>query len=288
MRDNNYMNDQAQSLRDMVSRRRHQLKLVTVTSGKGGVGKSSMTVNIALALVRLGHRVLVVDADFGLANVDVMLGINARYNLGHLLRGQRTLDEIVQEGYHGVKFISGGSGVFELLQMEPEQLDHILSGLMDMREELDVILFDTGAGINDSVLRLVMASSETVVVTTPEPTAILDAYALVKTIHKSEGAPPIRLVMNKADSQREAENAIVGFQGIIRKYLRMDIDVLGYVLFDLEVTRSIKRQTPIMVSHPGGQTARCILGVAQALARLEGAPPKAQNPLSRLFARLWQ
>lgn len=286
MRDNSSFYDQAQGLRELVSRQTRQLKLVTVTSGKGGVGKTSLTVNLALALSQMGYAVLVVDADFGLANIDVMLGLSSRYNLSHLLRGQRTLGEIIQQGSHGVRFISGGSGVYDLLNMDSAQLDGILEGLMDLEDNLDIILFDTGAGISESVLQLVLAATETVVVTTPEPTAILDAYALVKTISRHEGAPPIRVVMNKADSKKEAENAIFGFQGIIRKYLRRDVESLGYVLFDPEVSRSIKRQTPILLSHPGSSTARCIMGVASALAQLETEPPKAQGPLARLFLRL--
>jgi flagellar biosynthesis protein FlhG len=285
MEDYNW-NDQAQGLREAVSRQRRGLKLVTITSGKGGVGKSSLTVNIALALSQMGFRVLVVDADFGLANIDVMLGINARYNMSHLLRGSRTLDEIVQQGYQGVRFISGGSGVYDLLAMDGGQLEHIISGLITLRESVDVILFDTGAGINDNVLRMVAASTEAVIVTTPEPTAILDAYALVKTIGKQGDAPPVRVVMNKAESRKEAENAIAGFQAIIRKYLEQDIESLGYVLFDAEVTRSIKRQTPILIANPNGQTARDITAVARNLARLETAPLPQKSPLARFFAKL--
>ncbi len=276
--------DQAQSLRDMVSRNRSRHKIITVTSGKGGVGKSSITVNLAIALARIGYSVLVVDADFGLANIDVMLGINAKYNLSHLLRGQRTLGELVQQGYQGVKFISGGSGVYELLCMDEAQLNGVMNGLLDMREGIDIILFDTGAGINDNVLKLIMASTETIVVTTPEPTAILDAYALVKTVNKSEGAPPIRLVMNKCETKREAENAIVGFQSIIRKYMRWEIESLGAVYFDTEVSKSIKRQTPIIVSHPNGQTARGITDIARALMQLP-TQEAASNPITRLFSR---
>lgn len=278
--------DQAQNLRELVRRQERRLKLVTVTSGKGGVGKSSVTVNLALALSTMGYNVLVVDADFGLANIDVMLGITSRYNLSHLLRGQRTMDEIIQRGYQGVNFVSGGSGVYDLLSMDSAQIESVLDGIMQMKDGLDIILFDTGAGINDSVLKMIMASSEAVVVTTPEPTAILDAYALVKTINKNESAPPVRLLMNKAESRQEAVNAITGFQGIIRKYLNRDIESLGYILYDPEMTKSIKRQTPIVVSHPGGHTAKNILEIAKNLARLEVAQPQTLSPLSRLFARL--
>ena len=278
--------DQARALRELVSRERHNMKIISVTSGKGGVGKTSVTVNLALALSRLGQVVLVVDADFGLANIDVMLGINSKYNLSHLIKGQRTLDDIIQQGYQGVRFISGGSGIFELLQMESRQIDQLVGSLLGLDNAPDVILFDTGAGINENILRLVMASSEAIVVTTPEPTAILDAYALVKTISRRADAPPVRLIMNKAENRREADNAVFGFQGIIRKYLGIDVEALGCVLFDAEVTKSIKRQTPLLVSHPNGQTAREIMAVARRLLQLETGRPTPNNPLSRLFSRV--
>ena len=282
------MQDQAQPLRDLMSQQQKNprpTKVMAVASGKGGVGKSSISVNLAIALSQLGQRVLVVDADFGLANVDVMLGVSARYNLSHLLKGERTLAEIIQEGHSGVRFISGGSGVYELIAMDEEQLGAILGGLLGLKDPADLILFDLGAGINDNIVQLIGAASEVVVVTTPEPTAILDAYALIKTVCDRAPAVTIRLIMNKADSKKEAISAISSFQAITKKYLGRDIGSLGYVLLDNEMTKAIKRQVPLMISHPASSAARDIQTIAQTLLELP-VEQKSGTFLSRIFGRL--
>jgi len=279
--------DQAQPLRDLMSRQettKNSARVIAIGSGKGGVGKSSLSVNLAIALSELGQRVLVVDADFGLANVDVMLGVSSRYNLSHLLRGEKQLSEIVQAGHAGVRFISGGSGVYELISMREDQLRAVLGGLAGLGDPADIVFFDLGAGINENVLALISAASEAIVVTTPEPTAILDAYALIKTMNDRSPHVPMRLIMNKGESKKEAASAIASFQAIAKKYLGRDISALGYVLTDNEMTRSIKRQVPLLISHPNSIASRDIQNIARTFLDL----PVQQNPqgvLSRIFMR---
>ena len=283
--------DQAQPLREMVERnaqpqRRNAIKIATIASGKGGVGKSSLCVNIAIALSTLGYRVLVVDADFGLANIDVMLGVNSKYNMGHLLRGERTLREIIQEGHNGVRFISGGSGVYELLQMDEANLRTIMRDLIGLNDPADVILFDAGAGINDQLLQLIEASTETIIVTTPEPTAFVDAYALIKTLANGKGQHNLRLIMNKCESRKEAQTATVGFLEVIRRHLLLDMKLLGYILYDHNIVNSIKSQTPVMISDPNGATSKNILDITRTFMDIpidEGGPVKR---ISKLFERL--
>lgn len=295
------MHDQAQSLRDIVRKTdaapaspfkveaateegpRPAPKIITITSGKGGVGKSSITVNLALALCRLGLKVLIIDADFGLANIDVMLGMPSRYNLSHLLKKERTLAEIVQEWHEGILFISGGSGISELLYMSEEQVAQVIQDMLTFSQPIDIILCDTGAGVNDTILRLAAASTETILVTTPEPTAILDAYALLKTLCQSSDMPNIRLIMNKAVSLKEAQNAVDSFVRITRKYLNKQIEPLGSILYDNDMAKSIKQQTPLLISQPKSVTAKNIVSIAQLLLDLP-VDKMITGPLAKLFA----
>ena len=256
--------------------------MIAVASGKGGVGKTTITVNLAIALSHLGVRVLVVDADFGLANIDVMLGVQTKYNLSHFIRGQRLLDEIVHIGYDGVRFISGGSGLAELLQLGDRQLARLMKGLTRMDMPVDYILFDSGAGINDNLIQMVLSCSGTIVVTTPEPTAILDAYALIKTVVAREHEHPIHVIMNRADTKKEADHVLRGFTEVLSRHLSKSVNCLGYITSEQDVPRSIKRQTPMIISDPDSRFSREIEAIARNLLEL---PPEKEN--NGVFARLF-
>jgi flagellar biosynthesis protein FlhG len=262
-----------------------KLKVFTIASGKGGVGKSSIVVNLAIALSQYGSKVLVVDADFGLANVDVMLGVTSKYNVSHFLSGAKTLPEIIQYGHEGVRFISGGSGVYELLSMAAPQLESFLKGIVKLEEPADYILCDTGAGINEHIIQMVLASSETIIVTTPEPTSILDAYALVKTIVNRSASHKINVIMNKSENRSEAEHVLKGFREVLRRHLEKEVNSLGYVLYDHEVPQSIKRQTPIIITSPNGNTAKDIKAIAARILELP-VDERQDNLFARMFARM--
>jgi len=278
------MADQAQNLRDLVGKKQ-EIRVLSISSGKGGVGKSSISINLAVALSRLGVRVLVVDADFGLANVDVMLGVTSRYDVSYFLRGEKTLNDIIQLGHEGVRFISGGSGVNDLINMGEEKLAELISGIVHLEAPIDFIIVDTGAGINESIIQLVLASSETVVVTTPEPTAILDAYALVKTIVKRSASHPLHVLINKCESKKEAHRVQSGFAEVVGRHLGKNINPLGVIMYDNAVPMSIKRQTPITVSDPGCPTAREIGLIARAILDLP-TETNRNSILSKVFSRI--
>ena len=179
--------DQAEQLRKLVKQQEvpmHTARVITVTSGKGGVGKSSTSVNLAIQLSRLGKRVIIFDADFGLANVEVMLGIRPQYNLADLMFKGKELTDIITQGPENIGFISGGSGIQELTRLTREQIIYLVQKLVQLDELADVIIVDTGAGISDSVLEFVSSSSEVLLVATPEPTSITDVYALLKSLHR--------------------------------------------------------------------------------------------------------
>lgn len=282
--------DQASNLRQMMGKTR-DVRVISVASGKGGVGKSSISVNLAIIMSRLGKRVLILDADFGLANIDVMLGITTRMDLRYVLRGEKTIHEIIQLGHEGVRFISGGSGVSDLLNMSSEQLDTLLSSIVNAASgdvsdtPIDIIIMDAGAGVSSIIMQTLMASSETIVVTTPEPTAFLDAYALVKTVVKHDATHPLHLLANKCEKTKEAQAVLTGFIETCGKHLGKNINPLGLISYNHAITTSIKRQTPITVSDPYCQTSREIEVIARNVLNLPEERESA-GMLSKVFSRM--
>jgi flagellar biosynthesis protein FlhG len=290
------MKDQASALRQIVDNIKKQraaeeeggtaketqegTRLLCVSSGKGGVGKTSISVNLGISLASKGLRVLLFDADFGLSNVDVMLGVSPPYDLSYVLRGQKKIEEIVAEGPGGVKFISGGSGMNELLNMSELQLAAVIDNLLLLENTADVIIFDTGAGVSPLIMRMVLASAETIIVTTPEPTAIMDAYALVKSITKESSGCDLRLIINRAESVAEAEMTLEKFISAVRLYQKNEIDRLGYVLNDPSVSRAVRVQQPFVISYPRSTATRNIEAIAWNL--LDRKPESNENGL-RLF-----
>ena len=269
--------DQADRLRQMVAtarNRREGARFVTVTSGKGGVGKSSFTLNFAIALARKGYRVLVIDADFGLANIDLMSSLTPDYDLTAVLKRQKRLRDIIIEGPAGIGVVSGGSGVSELIRMNEFQLERIMGELMQLDDIADIVLFDTGAGINSNILRLLRASNDVIVVTTPEPTAIMDAYALLKTISTMEHVCRIRLVVNKADSLQEADATSNNLEKASSAYLGLQIERLGCIPTDPTAVKAVKEQAPLLVAYPASPSAQGIGIIARRFLELPTEPER--------------
>jgi len=260
--------DQAQKLREMVNelhKREHpQKKAVTycITSGKGGVGKTSFTVNYALALANCGKKVAIIDADFGFSNVNILLGVNSEYHLGHLISGQKSLDEVMEPCYRNVWFLSGGPGVEELMHIHPKRLEYVLARLRPLEDSVDYILFDTGAGMSDNILRLINASDRTVIVLTSEPTSILDSYVVIKTAAKSEERPRLSVLVNKALSEEDAVETYRNFAHTVLKYLKYDLEMLGFVIQDQKMADSIANLVPHLIKHPASAASRQIQLIA--------------------------
>ena len=210
------MIDQAEKLRDMVKQKNLSeippvpemtSRIITVASGKGGVGKSNVTLNLAIAFAKQDKRVVIIDADFGLANIEVLFGIVPKYNLGHVFIGDKTIDEIITEGPLGIKLVSGGSGIRELANFDERRMAMVIEKLAYLDTISDIILIDTGAGISDTVISFIRASMETIIITTPEPTSLTDAYAVVKTVYGDCGfgvTPKFKVLVNRAESAAEA------------------------------------------------------------------------------------
>ncbi|MGE5495273.1 MAG: P-loop NTPase [Burkholderiales bacterium] len=245
------MSDQAEGLRIMAGTRSLKpTEIITIASGKGGVGKSSLALNMAISLSRKGKKPLIIDTDFGFSNIDVMLGVKTRYDLMDVIKHKKDLSEVIEHGLEGVKFVSGGSGVYELTRLNSKQLMSVVDKLVTLEDMVDTIIFDTGAGVSDNMLRLIYASNQTVVVTTPEPTAVVDAYALIKIISEKIAKPNISLVLNKVTSASEADSVMDGLVSVAKKNIDVNISKLGYIMHDDKMQKAIKMQVPILVSFP--------------------------------------
>lgn len=245
------MFDQAQVLRIMARKQKSkQTKIITVTSGKGGVGKSSLVLNLAISLKRKGRKVLVIDTDFGFSNIDVMLGVKTKYDLMSVINHNKDIRDIIEVGHEGVQFISGGSGVYELTKLSEQEVINVVNSIKGLENIADTIIFDTGAGVSDNILRLITASDETILVTTPEPTAIVDAYALIKIISEEGISPNLSLVVNQADNPKDAQMASEGLTKIVKKNFDIDINKLGFISRDICMHKAVTRQIPVLVSYP--------------------------------------
>lgn len=264
------MADQAQALRNLVQSKSggrfsdRSTKIITVTSGKGGVGKSNFTLNFALALQALGQRVLVFDADIGMANIDVLMGVNSRYNLYHLLKREKTIWEIIQQGPRELQFIAGGSGFQDLLSLSEAELQYFTDQVAEISGHVDYILFDTGAGLSKETINFIVAAEETIVVTTPEPTSITDAYALIKIVHRMNAKVDFRLVVNRVADEREGQQTANKIKLVAEQFLSLDIPTLGFVLDDPNVSKAVKKQAPFTIAFPNSDASRNIEQLARA------------------------
>lgn len=288
------MMDQAEQLRKLVRQNSDQPKntarVITVTSGKGGVGKSSISVNLAIELAKAGKRVVIMDVDFGLANVEVMLGIRPEFNLADMMFRGKSLAEIITRGPEGIGFISGGSGIHELTRLTREQIVNLTMRLTELDELADVIIIDTGAGIADSVLEFVAASSEVLLVATPEPTSITDAYALLKTLNrKSEFSTDdtrIKMIANRVTTENEGKELFEKLNVVVTKFLNFEMEYLGDIPQDEQISKAIIRQKPIVLSAPNSGAGKAMRGLA---AKLDGACETfadEKKGIAQLFANL--
>lgn len=292
------MNDQANRLRQMnemmgASRSailkpiQTQARVITVTSGKGGVGKTNVTVALAVAFARLGKKVLILDADLGLSNVDVILGASAPGNLFQVIHNGLDLNDVVADGPLGIKFISGGSGIYDLSNLSDSQIQYFLHQVGQFDNWADIILIDTGAGLNRMVLNFVLAADEVVVVTTPEPTAVADAYAVIKAYAAKGGQSPVRLIVNRVRELAEGEGVLNKLAKVSQRFLGLPISHLGFIFEDRMVQKSVTSQVPLMVAYPDSVAARCIDRIAHSLIYGEDLPvPRGIRGLfQRLLAR---
>jgi flagellar biosynthesis protein FlhG len=238
---------------------------MAIASGKGGVGKTNVVAGLAMTLAQLGQRVVVLDADFGLANLDILLGLTPEFTLEHVLRGEKLMEEILLDGPFGIKIIPASSGIQELTRLDASAELRLVQGLQRISQNNDWLLIDTAAGIHDSVIKLLMAAQEVLLITTPEPTALVDVYAMVKVVHLRDATKPLWLLVNNAQSEEEAEETIEQLQAATQRFLNRELKVLGMVPTDPFILQSVRQQRGVVDLFPQAPASRAFQTAARRL-----------------------
>lgn len=282
------MLDQAEALRKLVINEEEQSKnngskIITITSGKGGVGKSNFVVNLAIALQNKGKRVLIFDADLGMGNDDVLMGLYPKYNIFDIIYTDLEIKDIIIEGTNGVSLIPAGSALIKAQELEEEERKLFLSKL-DTLDEYDYILMDTGAGVNRDVLSFIAASEELIVITTPEPTSLTDGYSLIKATDHYKLKNKAKIIVNKAFTKEEGQDTYNKFDRAVSRFLKIEIEYLGCILEDKKLVQSVRQQKPFMVLYPNCDAAK---GIEDISLKLVGQELNSSNGAKGLFKRLF-
>lgn len=286
--------DQAEQLRNIIKAnsipQRPIARVITVTSGKGGVGKSNTAINLAIQFRKMGKRVIILDADFGLANIEIMFGAVPKHNLCDLIYQGKNIKEIITWGPMEVGFISGGSGIAGLSNLSREYLIYIIQNLAELDAIADIIIVDTGAGISDAVLEFLVASGEILLVTTPEPTSITDSYSLLKALSRhprfSREASQIKVIANKVDSQNEGRALFNKLNAVVTRYLKLPITYLGAVPQDSQLSKAVMQQMPVSLQSPGAKSALAYEAVAAKLMNKENDQTVTKRGMAAFFSHI--
>ena len=272
------MADQAEQLRQLMTNRSSQkpgnngkkTRIIAVSSGKGGVGKTNLSINIALAYAQLGKRVIVMDADLGLANVNVILGIIPKYNLYHLIRKQKNMKDIILDTDYGIQIVAGASGFSKIANLSDEERENFIEELSDL-STADIIIIDTSAGVSNNVLDFIAAADDAIIITTPEPTAITDAYGIIKIIATEVDYLNLglKLVVNRVKSVTQGKKVAERVINIAGQFLNLKIDYLGYVYEDVAVSQAVLRQKPFIIVEPKGKASICVHHIVSRLEKVE-------------------
>jgi len=270
------MRDQAARLRELLNKennvnknktakKKRKTKVIAVTSGKGGVGKTNFTINLAYSLINLGFKVLVFDADIGFANVDVLLGIMPKYNIADVLHGEKKLLDIIEKGPGGLEIISGGSGIHDIMRLENHKIEYILNQFYQIEDYADYLLIDTGAGLSNTVFNFVNSADEVIVVTTPEPTSLTDAYAMMKALTMNNEGLKMKLVVNRVEDEKDALDVYYKLKRVIQRFLSIELDFLGYIYDSKHIIESVKNQMPLLMEQPNSNVAKKFNSIALKL-----------------------
>lgn len=249
------MIDQAKQLREKMlqkkpKKERRQTRTIAVTSGKGGVGKSNFALNFALSLVEQNRKVLIFDVDLGFANVDVLLGRSPEESIATMVEKDLSIWDIIEEGPNGLLFISGGTGFNEMFKLDEAKMKKFFDELSEIQGHVDYVILDTGAGLSDENLRFILASDDVILVTTPEPTSITDAYSIVKMVHVKDPNVHMKLIINQCTTEKEGQQTADNFRQVTQQFLGKEIGTLGFIPSDANIPAAVKKQVPFLLAFP--------------------------------------
>lgn len=298
------MVDQAEGLRRLMKEKRTELeemgysnsekksktRIISVTSGKGGVGKTNIATNLGLAYAQIGKNVIVIDADLGLANVNVILGCTPQYNLYHVIKKKKSMKEIIIDTSYGIKLVAGASGFSQIANMSEEDRTSFINELYEL-SNADIIIIDTSAGISRNVLSFLEASDEVIVVTTTEPTSITDAYGIIKTIIAEDNSDlSLKLVVNRVGTAQDAKKIAERIIGIAGQFLNVKVEYLGYIYEDDELLQAVLKQQPFLVRNPKSKASSCLKHIVAKLEKMDYTDDRGgfSKFLKKLFSRKWQ
>ncbi|MBI5093693.1 MAG: MinD/ParA family protein [Candidatus Hydrogenedentes bacterium] len=279
------MADQAQRLREFVRERQSRARVLAITSGKGGVGKTNTSVNLAIALVAQGSRTVLLDADLGLANVEVLLGLNSLYNLQHVIDGEKRLMQVLVKGPGGIDVIPGSSGIAKLADLGPIARQNVLNGLKEVQEEVDFVIIDTMAGIGQNATAFAAAADEVLLVTTPEPSSIVDAYAMVKTIHGMRDDAIFRVIVNMAATPQQANAVAAKLNKVAQQYLGRSLSYLGYIPRDPHVAQGVMQTYPFSLKFPNAPATKCVEELARRIIHQRAEVDRGRPGFFKRFAQ---
>lgn len=282
--------DQAEQLRNIIkasNQSRPMARVITVTSGKGGVGKSNTAINLAIQFRKMGLKVIILDADFGLANIEIMFGTVPKHNLCDLIYQGKNIKEIITWGPMETGFISGGSGIAGMANLSRDYLSYIIQNLAELDAMADIIIVDTGAGISDAVLEFLVASGEIILVTTPEPTSITDSYSLLKELNRhprfSSENSKIKMIANKVDRE-EGLVLYNKLNAVVARYLKVPISFLGAVPFDHQLNQAVMQQMPVSLQAPEAKSSRAYEEIAAKLMNKD--VPERKRGMAAFFSHI--
>ncbi len=284
--------DQAERLR-IIKASQHSrplARVITVTSGKGGVGKSNTAINLAIQFRKMEKRVIILDADFGLANIEIMFGAVPKHNLCDLIYQGKNIREIITWGPMEVGFISGGSGIAGMSNLSRDYLSYIIQNLVQLDTIADIIIVDTGAGISDAVLEFLVASGEILLVTTPEPTSITDSYSLLKALYRhprfTQETTKVKMIANRVEKEEEGEVLFSKLNAVVTRYLKVPMTYLGCVPEDAHLSRAVMQQVPVSLQNPGARSTAAYERIAQRLLGREEEERQPKRGMAAFFSHI--